>query len=438
MISRYALIIPAALSLSAPLQADAASDIAELKKLIMAQAAEIAALKDRLSDVENIKTTAPVVVSGEKRVVTTPALAPKMAPVASSEKKGFTIKPRGRLQYDTVFYDEDEGGRSYDNGSNFRRARLGVQGTLAGGFEYQLEADFSAGDKVKLDDTFIRYRIDPKTAITFGFHKVYHTLESATSDQDVSFMERHMVSNIFEIGAGGKMGVSILSGGENWSGQFGVFAGSANSGDGDKDGWGVNARATWAPLLEEGKLVHLGLAAYYRDEDDDMLSMGDRPEIRHDSFKPFDSGTFAADNYRFGNAEFAAALGSLTAQFEYSVMDTQSILGDRSFDGYSGQVSYFLTGESKPYSAHKGAFGKLKPLKPLGAGGFGALELAARYSRVDLADLGQGSYGDNLTLGVTWYPTDMVRFMLNAVDFRAHGAVDESGRAYGVRAHVRW
>lgn len=438
MISKIALIIPAVSLMTAPLVADDKADIAELKKLLMQQAAELAEMKGRLAELEAEKASAPVAVSGEKRVVQTPAPVAAAPQVAADSGKSFTVKPRGRIEYDTVFYDEKDGGRDYRDGSGFRRARLGVQGKLPGNFEYQIEADFAGGDSVKLDDTYLRYRFSPKTAVTFGFHKVYHSLESATSDLDVTFMERHMVSNIFEAGAGGKMGISILSGGNNWSAQGGVFAGSPNSGDAAKDGWGINGRATWAPVLDEGKLLHLGIAAYYRDEDDNLLSLGDRPEIRHDSFKPFDSGTIAADTYTFGNAEFAAVMGPVSAQFEYSIMETSSSLGDGSYDGYSAQVSYFLTGESKPYSAHKGVFGKVKPNNPFQNGGWGAFELAVRYSRVDLADLGQGSYGDNLTLGINWYPTDAVRFMLNAVDFNAHGAVDESGRAYGMRAQVRW
>ncbi|MFC3052900.1 OprO/OprP family phosphate-selective porin [Kordiimonas pumila] len=436
---RTAIAMPLAMAISASAMADSETDL-ELRKIVMQQAAELAELKARLAQLEEKSSVKAVAVSGEARTVASASSAAPATPASATESKetGFTIKPRGRIEYDTVFYDQNDGGRSYNDGSSFRRARLGVQGTLPGNFEYQIEADFAGGDSVKLDDTYLRYKFSPNTAVTFGFHKVYHSLESATSDLDVTFMERHMVSNIFEVGAGGKMGVSVLQSGSNWSGQFGVFAGSANSGDANKDGWGFNGRVTWAPILEEGKLLHVGLDAYYRNEDDDVLSMGDRPEIRNDSFKPFDSGTLIAESYRYGNAEIAGVLGPVSAQFEYSVLETSSSTGDQSFDGYSGQVSYFLTGESRPYSAGKGYFGKLKPFNPVGEGGMGAFELAARYSRIDLSDAGQGTYGDNLTLGINWYPTDAVRFMLNAVDFSAKGALTESGRAYGMRAQVRW
>ncbi|MBV1900305.1 MAG: OprO/OprP family phosphate-selective porin [Kordiimonadaceae bacterium] len=427
------------------LVADDASE-QELKRMLKQQAQQIEALTKRLSQLE---ASLPVLVNTARKTVV--AIQPSSkdtgmlaqhthTPMQAGAKKKskFTVKPRGRVEVDTVVYDEEDGGRQYREGSQFRRARLGVQGKLAGGFEYQIEADFAGGDKAKLDDTYLRYRINPKTAVTFGYHKVYHSLAAATSDLNASFMERHMVSNIFEVGAGGRMGASVLTGGSNWSGQFGVFAGSPNSGDKGKDGWGINGRLTWAPYLKEDRLIHVGIAAYHRDEDDDLISMGDRPEIRRDSFKPFASGEFQADTYNYVNAEFAGVAGPLSAQFEYGRMSTSATVGDRQFEGYSAQVGYFLTGESLPYSAHKGAFGKLKPHKALGAGGWGAFELAARYSYVDLRDAASGSFGRNITLGVNWYPTASVRFMLNAVDFEAEGDTQESGRAYGVRTQVRW
>jgi len=436
---RNALVLPIAMALSAHAVADDNVDIAELKKLLMQQSAELAELKSRLADLEQ-KNISAVAVSGDKRVVIAPVSAPASAAVPMEKKKNkFTATPKGRIQYDTVFYDEKDGARDYRDGSGFRRARLGLKGKMPGNFEYQIKADFAGGDSVKLDDTFIRYRFDPTTTVTMGFHKVYHSIESATSDVNVTFMERHMVSNAFEKGAGGKMGVSIMKSGSNWSGQFGVMAGSPNSGSGGEDGWGVNGRVTWAPILSDDRVLHLGLSAYYRDEDDNALSLSDRPEIRRDSFKPFATGSIVAESYSLGNAEIATVLGPVSAQFEYSVMETSSSTGDYSYDGYSGQVSYFLTGESKPYSAGKGSFGKLKPHNPVGSGGFGAVEIAARYSKLDLLDGGLGTSGDNYTIGLNWYPTSYVRFMLNAVDFTAKGVgTVEKGRAYGLRVQTVW
>ncbi|WP_417461239.1 porin [Kordiimonas sp.] len=437
----------------APARADDGPALSEVLALVRAQAAEIAALKVRLVALEADEgAPAPVLVtdraSGRISERATPALAPApvadeaLAPVPASvgEPSGFSIKPRGRIEADTVAYHSRDG-RAYDDGAGFRRARLGVQGTLPGSFKYQIEADFAGGDKAKLDDTYLRYSGIEGTDITIGFHKIYHSLDSATSDLDVSFMERSMVSNAFEVGAGGKMGLSALTSGPNWSVQYGVMLSSPNSGDADKDGWSLAGRATYAPVMAEGRLLHVGVSAYVRHEDDELVSFSDRPEIRNDSFKPYDSGTVAASHYSYLGGEVATSYGPLTLQGEISRMQTSASTGDHNFWGTTLQASYMLTGESKPYSGGKGAFGRLKPHRAMGEGGFGAVELALRFSHLDVRDGGTGTVGDTLTLGLNWYMTDAVRLMINAVDFGAKasgGIITAKGQAYGMRAQVRW
>ena len=61
-----------------------------------------------------------------------------------------------------------------------------------------------------------------------------------------------------------------------------------------------------------------------------------------------------------------------------------------SISGYYGEVGYFLTGEERPYSAARGAWTTVNPVRPLSfsGDGWGAFEIAGRYS---VADLNSGS-----------------------------------------------
>ena len=62
-----------------------------------------------------------------------------------------------------------------------------------------------------------------------------------------------------------------------------------------------------------------------------------------------------------------------------------STLPDPDFAGYYLQGSWILTGESRRYNAATGSFQNPRPMVPFSSnGGFGALELAARYSRMNL------------------------------------------------------
>jgi phosphate-selective porin OprO/OprP len=82
--------------------------------------------------------------------------------------------------------------------------------------------------------------------------------------------------------------------------------------------------------------------------------------------------------------------------------------------------SYFLTGEFRPYK--HAAFGRVKPLKDIEHGGYGALELLVRYSTFDsnfyilcsshpLAP----NQIHNWTFGLNWYLTNHVRLMYNYI-----------------------
>ena len=81
-------------------------------------------------------------------------------------------------------------------------------------------------------------------------------------------------------------------------------------------------------------------------------------------------------------------------------------------------MSYFITGETRPYVGSRGAFGRVIPNQEfMGAeGGFGALEVAFRFSRLDLIDRGiDGGALNDLTAALNWYPTSNARVMLNLI-----------------------
>jgi phosphate-selective porin OprO/OprP len=79
---------------------------------------------------------------------------------------------------------------------------------------------------------------------------------------------------------------------------------------------------------------------------------------------------------------------------------------------YYGQVSYFLTGESRSYKSSLAGFGRVKPNNNYGENGWGALEVAARFSAINSQE--DGSLED-ITFGLNWYLNPNTRVMLNYV-----------------------
>ncbi|MEI7942430.1 MAG: porin, partial [Candidatus Riflemargulisbacteria bacterium] len=87
-------------------------------------------------------------------------------------------------------------------------------------------------------------------------------------------------------------------------------------------------------------------------------------------------------------------------------------------------VAYILTGEKHAWSAEKANFIEVTPFTSLGA-----IELALRYSYVNLNDAISGIYGgaaEAWTIGLNWYVQPTIKFsvnyIMNSFDAHANGA----------------
>ena len=85
---------------------------------------------------------------------------------------------------------------------------------------------------------------------------------------------------------------------------------------------------------------------------------------------------------------------------------------DPTFDGGYIQGGWIVTGENYRYSGKNGSFRQIKPKSK-----YGAVELAVRFSTIDLEDKGvTGGEERNTTLGVNWHINQNLRIMVNYVD----------------------
>jgi phosphate-selective porin OprO/OprP len=100
-------------------------------------------------------------------------------------------------------------------------------------------------------------------------------------------------------------------------------------------------------------------------------------------------------------------------------------IDDPSFGGWYLQGSWILTGKTRVWRDNRGGYGAPEPASVFPENGFGAWEIALRYSHSDLdhhAGLAgmlalpgaiRGGRQNITTLGLNWYPTDALRLMLN-------------------------
>jgi phosphate-selective porin OprO/OprP len=116
--------------------------------------------------------------------------------------------------------------------------------------------------------------------------------------------------------------------------------------------------------------------------------------------------------YRY-NIEAAVTAGPFSVQGEYlgSRLTQQAGFGELDFYGWYVFASWFPTGGSRNYFPDEGIFGYPKVKSK-----YGELELAVRYSMVDLTDgLIKGGTEKNISLGVNWYLSRHIRLMANYI-----------------------
>jgi phosphate-selective porin OprO and OprP len=189
----------------------------------------------------------------------------------------------------------------------------------------------------------------------------------------------------------------------------------------------MTGRVTHLPLFEDdGKtLVHLGFAYSLRHPNDPVRYRA-RPEA-HFTERLTNTGFLNADRVHLFGLEGAWVNGPFSLQGEYvGALAQLSRASDSYFQGLYIQASYILTGEHRPYRRSTGYFGHVEPENSvLTLGDWGAWEIAARYSFLDLNESGLPASGrtlNDLTLGVNWYLADNVRIMWNYI----HSCVDGS------------
>ena len=336
----------------------------------------------------------------------------------------------GRLFLDLSTMSVDRG-LSDNEGTEFRTARLFLEVALEEYF-FKAEYDFAGGTdspsspsdkRPQFKDVYIgRKNIFGSSATAkVGHFKEPFGLEQLTSSKYITFMERSMNTEAFTPSRNNGLAFYDTFAGENATWAAGIFKqntddGAFSSGDGN---FAVTARVTGTPVYQDDgeTLVHLG--AGYSIRDNDSVRFRSRPEI-HISDRFVDTGTLMSDDLDLGNVELAGVYGPFHGSFEYEMATAtgSSGMSDVDVSGYSFQLGYFCTGESRPYKRSAGTWDRVKPKTPYesGKGGLGAFETAVRFSSIDLDDGSVlGGQEDNITLAVNWYLTSHMRFGVNYI-----------------------
>ena len=415
-------------------------------------------------------------------------------PTMATPDGNFTFSIRGIAQADWAYYDQSAAaknlpaayGPDLSSGTNIRRAELGLQGKVFGDWSYFFLYEFgnpATETPGHILYSYLQYDGLAPWAIRVGVYAPPANFDDSTGGADLLFLERNSPSNLHRgiAGSEGRDAISILYMGDRLFGALSYTGGKVQDGPvfdeqqallgriaysvyaGADARWVIGANGTYVFKLPD--LVASGgatLAAVPGASALHGFTFADLPEISVDSnaAKLANTGFLSAThvsqwgvetagNYRnfYGQAGYYAFLVDRApiAYTLYTGPGTSAVSAvqpsNNRFSGWYVQASWIMTGESKTYSSASGAFTSPKPAKPfsLSQGGWGAWELAARYSNLNLNDhvydassvitnwtsTSTRTYtyyntvrgGDQgiVTLSVNWYPNNNVRF---AVDYQ--------------------
>jgi len=410
---------------------------------IAALEAKIAALTGELSELKaetkkanqdlNKKLAATATVSNGRPTITTADGANKFA-------------IRAVAQFDAAAYDRRNtvpNGTDFNSGTNFRRARLGIEGTVAKDWNYTLTGEFggSGSESAQLNAAFIEYAgWKPAEGVAarlrIGAWATPTGLEDATSNTEGLFLERASVAELVRniAGGDGRSGVGVLANGERWTATA-VFTGGLVGGAGEFDEQtGFLTRVAFAPVLGKDFAVHIGgnLQGVLNVADTGagaanvtQVRLRERPELRVDGTRLVDTNALSADGVTAYGGELGAHYRNLQVSAEIFRVEVDRTTGfNPRFGGWYVQGAWTITGEQHAWSSAAGGFKGVKPSKAFSPadGTWGAWEIAGRYSVLDLDDHAgnpgaatpaggvRGGEQKIATVGLNWYPNAVYRF----------------------------
>jgi phosphate-selective porin OprO and OprP len=324
----------------------------------------------------------------------------------TSADSNFVFRVRGYVQADGRFYSSDRVDTTANDTFLIRRARPILDGTVYEKFDYRVmldlgaQASLSTANNALLQDAYVNARLWPEFQIQVGKFKEPVGLERLQSGANMLFIERAYPTQLVpNRDVGLQLQGDLLKGALRY--EAGVFNGVADGGSGDfeasdnakdfagrlfahpfKDtdvaalqGLGLGAAGTYGnydgalrPFFSEGLQKFFAYRSSTDTTKPNVLGDGQQYRIAPQAYYYW--GPFGLlTEWVLSSQEVKQAGGGAGAGDQKRLAHT----------GWQVAASYFLTGEENSYKA-------VTPKHPFSfsGGGWGAVELTARVSQLDV------------------------------------------------------
>ena len=402
-------------------------------------------------------------------------------PVIASADGRFSANIHGLMQLDAADYSQATPGpiasdfrrgaaaadtahaRDLNSGTDFRRARLGIDGRAFGDWDYNLLWEFGGAgeeDAAHVYELWIQYSGLKPFHLKIGAFAPAGGLEDQGSASGSLFLERPAAADIARNLAGGdtREGAQLWAAGERWFASGAVTGrtvgvigstGSAISQPFDSQ-LGFVGRVAFLPIVTGNLIVEAGLHGSYVDRPADAggpdtavgtarfpITLQERPELRVDATRLISTGGINARHADDIGLELSGRVGPLFLQSEYETLHIQRLgpaagAGDPTFHGGYLEGGLMLTGERRRFNNATFAWDGPPVNHPFSPADhtWGAFEAVLRYSEINLnyhagaagtapgADAVRGGDQQIWTGGLNWYPNSFAKFMLDYQDVR--------------------
>ena len=388
-----------------------------------------------------------------------------------------TMKVGGRVHVDAWGFDptggdvpllnsEDDVPIDPQNRIGFRRLRFGVKGTIRDNMNYKIEMEFAGGRKTEFRDAYLGWTDLPVLqTLLLGNQKRPYGLDHLNSSRYNVFLERPFVIEANNQDAR-RLGLASYGYSDNlcWNWRYGVWNQQNVQSLGNYKGdhlqlevAGRLASTVWYDEVSGGRgYMHLGISGAHADTAQNATNESEfrtRPEARSSNRWINTEQIEGSDYYDLLGLETVVNVGPVQFVGEYqSVWVNRDFGGENvNFNGGYCLVSYFLTGEHMPWDRKSGTLARPVPFQNFWMvnrcdgcreAGWGAWQVAARYSKADYSDGNIfGGVGESFTFGLNWYWNPNARMQFNYINGkisdRTVGVTDNVFGDYDIYG-VRW
>jgi len=362
----------------------------------------------------------------------------KQAPRVSLDAKGFTfssadtnfvVKLKGVLQADTRTFFKDNPASVGDDGFLLRRARPMLEGTVFRDFDFLFVPDFGGTGTPSIFDAYVNYRYQPELQLRVGKFKSPVGLEQLVADRDLLFNERSLVTDLVpNRDVGVQLWGDISEGVASYA--VGIFNGVGDARNSSNaafdDNKALAARLFLQPFKKAGAPAlqgfGFGLAGSYKSVGPNATGLPNNSGFTTDGqqqFFVYTNGVVAnGDHWRL-SPQATYTYGPFGVLGEYAISDQRVARGAKAqtLENTAWQVSaqWVLTGEDA-------SFGGLTPKRPFDPrhGGWGALQLLARYAELEVDRAAFPTFADPAavahsaaawSVGLAWWLNQNIRVL---------------------------